>query len=318
MGLDLCEHYPEARRLFEQADRLLGFSLSRLCFDGPEEELNRDLNAQMTVYTVSCILTDLLKAQGVYPDVVAGYSSGFYAAAYAAGCYGFEEGLFVVERAGRILLEEGRRPEGSMAVIFGLALEPVEEICRRVGDVDIAILNTPRQTVISGLSSSVRRAMAISLEEGALDTYTLPAQIAYHSRFMKQGSRRFFSEIERWDMGSPRVPLVSYSSLEPVNHERDLKEVMANQLYRSVRWIELVREINRDGQTRFVEVGPGAVLSRTLRWVDRNILFEVTGNRKGLKRVIEKYKSSSQGASHDGRIRFGSPDANRGPGNKEG
>lgn len=311
MGLDLFDHYPDARRLFERTDRLLGFSLSRLCFDGPEDQLNRDLNAQMAVYIVSCILTDLLKAQRVCPNVVTGYSSGFYAAAYAAGCFGFEEGLLVVKRAGEILLEEGRKPEGSMAVIFGLDPEPIEKICRRIGNVGIAILNTPRQTVISGLSSSVKRAMSLALEEGALDAYTLPAQIAYHSRFMKRGSDRFFSEIEKWDMGSPRVPLISYASLKPVIHGMDLKKAMADQLNRPVRWIDLIRKMNHDGQTRFIEVGPGAVLSRTLRWVDRNILFEVTANRKGLKRVTEKYKRSSQGASNDGQIRMVRPDANR-------
>ncbi len=296
MGLDLYEHYPEARRSFERADRLLGFSLSRLCFEGPEDELNQDLNAQMSVYVVSCVLTDLLKAHGIFPAVLTGYSSGFYAAAYAAGCYGFEEGLLVVKEAGRILLRHGRKAKGAMAVIFGLALDAVDKICRHVGDVDIAILNTPRQTVVSGLSSAVKRVTAIAIEEGALDAYPLPAQLAYHSRFMKKGARRFFEKIEKWSMASPRMPLLSYASLKPVLHGRDLKKMMADQLCRPVRWIELIRSLNRDGETRFVEVGPGAVLSRTLRWVDRNLLFEVTGNRKRLKRIIEKYQISSQDA----------------------
>jgi len=120
MGFDLYQTYPEAREIFDHADRLLGFSLSRLCFEGPEEELNRDLNAQLAVYTVSCAFTDILTTQNILPDVVSGYSSGFYSAAYAAGCFDFAGGLYIVKRAGKILLGEGQKIEGSMAVIFGL------------------------------------------------------------------------------------------------------------------------------------------------------------------------------------------------------
>ena len=153
MGLDLYHTHPEAREIFDQADHLLGFSLSRLCFEGPEEELNLDLNAQLAVYTVSCILTDVLRANNVLPDVVSGYSSGFYAAAYAADCFDFADGLHLVRRAGEILLDNGRKIDGAMAVIFGLSLEKVDSICQQVGAAEIAILNTPRQTIISGISS---------------------------------------------------------------------------------------------------------------------------------------------------------------------
>jgi [acyl-carrier-protein] S-malonyltransferase len=163
MGSDLYQCHAMAREVFDQADHNLGFSLSRLCFEGPEEELNQDLNAQLAVFTISCIVTDLLVANDIPPDAVSGYSSGFYAAAYGAGCFDFADGLELVRRAGEILLEEGMKIDGGMAVIFGLSLEKVSRICEKVGEVEVAIRNTATQNVISGIGSSVEKATELSL-----------------------------------------------------------------------------------------------------------------------------------------------------------
>ena len=230
MGLDLYQSYSEARKIFDHADRLLGFSLSRCCFEGPEEELNRDLNAQLAVYTVSCALTDILMTQNIFPSVVSGYSSGFYSAAYAAGCFDFEGGLHIVKRAGEILLDEGQKIEGSMAVIFGLPLEEVKHICRQAGDAEVAIINTPRQIVISGIGPSVTKAMEISLTEGALDVYNISVATAYHSKFMENSSTRFLRELGDVHLKDPQLPLISYLSLEALPNEKELKNIMAAQL----------------------------------------------------------------------------------------
>lgn len=179
MGFDLYQNYPVARQIFDQADRILDFPFSSLCFKGSQEELDRDLSAQLAVYTVSCILTAILKANNIFPDIVSGYSSGFYAAAFAAGCFEFSYGLNLVKQAGEILLEEGRKIDGGMAVVFGLSPEKVKDICRQVGNVEVAILNTPRQIIISGISSSINEAMELSLKEGALDVYPLSVATAY-------------------------------------------------------------------------------------------------------------------------------------------
>lgn len=289
MGFDLYQTYPEAREMFDQADQLLGFSLSRLCFQGPEEELNRDLNAQLAVYTVSCILTDLLKTNNISPDVVSGYSSGFYAAAYAAGCFDFAHGVYVVKRAGEILLEEGRKIDGNMAVIFGLPLEKVNSICQQIGDVTVAIRNTPRQTIISGLGPSVRRAMEVSLSEGALDAYVLSVATAYHSRFMEKSSARLLTEIEDEYLENPRIPLISYLFLEPVANKEELKKVMAAQLSRPVLWVDLIKRLRNSNIRLVVEVGPGEVISRTVRWIERNIEIVNTSTHGRLLETIERY-----------------------------
>ena len=289
MGFDLYQTYPEAREKFGLADRTLGFSLSGLCFEGPEKELNHDLNAQLAVYTVSCIVTDVLRMNNVLPDVVSGYSSGFYAAAYAAGCVDFAHGLSIVRRAGEILLDEGCLIDGSMAAIFGLPLKKVECICLEVGDVEVAIHNTPRQNIISGIDSSVKRAMERSLTEGALDAYILSAATAYHSRFMSESSARFLREIKDTNLINPRMPLISYLSLDYVRNKWELSNIMAAQLSRPVLWVDLIKKISNDCTKSVLEVGPGEVISRTVRWIDRNIKISNTATKGRLLKSIQRY-----------------------------
>ena len=290
MGLDLYQTYPEARAMFDQADQILGFPLSQLCFEGPLEELSDDVNSQLAVYTVSCVLTDLLKANNVLPHVVSGYSSGFYAAAYAAECFDFARGLSIVRQAGEILLEEGRSRKGGMGVVFGLSPEDVSDICRRTKDVEVAILNTPRQTVVSGLTASVKKAVEQSLTEGALDAYALPVAVAYHSSFMTQSSIRLLSEIEEDHLRHPRIPLISYLYLEPVPDKEELRNTMAAQLSRPVLWVDLIRRIQDTNISLCFEVGPGEVISRTVKWIDRDIEVLYVTTRERLLRAIEAYK----------------------------
>jgi [acyl-carrier-protein] S-malonyltransferase len=290
MGTELYQAYPQARELFDQADQVLGFSLSRLCFDGPEERLNEDLNAQLAVYTVSCVLTSLLKDHGVVPDMASGYSSGFYAAAYGAGCFAFIDGLHLVRRAGEILLEEGKKIDGAMALIFGLSKEEVEGLCRQVGNVEPAIMNTPRQIVISGLASFVGKAMELAKEKGALDAYPLSVATAYHSRFMEKSSIRLLKEIKDGRWKDPKMPLISYLYLKPVD-KNELGKVMAAQLSRSVLWVDLIRKLRNSAARLFIEVGPGSVISRTVRWIDRDIDILAASDKESLQKAVERCKT---------------------------
>jgi len=291
MGFDLYQTYPEAWKIFDHADRLLGFSLSRLCFEGPEEELSSDLNAQLAVYTVSCAMTDILMTQNILPSVVSGYSSGFYSAAYAAGCFDFASGLHIVKRAGEILLDEGGEIEGSMGVIFGLSLEKVKNICRQAGDVEVAIINTPRQIVISGISSSVTKAMEISLGEGALDVYNISVATAYHSKFMENSGTRFLRELGDVHLNDPQLPVMSYLSLETLPDEKKLKNIMATQLSHPVLWVDLIKKLGNKNNRLFVEVGPGTTLFRAVKWIDRNIEIMNTAKTDNLSGVIERCKA---------------------------
>jgi len=288
MGLDLYRSYPRAKVLFGRADRLLGFSLSRLCFEGPDDALNADLNAQLAVFTVSCIVTDLLAKNNVLPSLVSGYSSGFYAAAYAAGCFDFEQGLSLVRQAGEILLEEGKKIDGAMAVVFGLSVRKIAEICSQVGGADVAILNTPRQIIISGIRPSVMLVSKICLREGALDGYLLPVTTAYHSTFMKKSGILLLKEIRNDPFKDPRVPLVSYLSLCHVSDRQDLVKTMAAQLSGPVRWVDVIKNMCHDDTRLFLEVGPGTLLSRAVRWIDRRVEVGATTPKINVLKAIQR------------------------------
>jgi [acyl-carrier-protein] S-malonyltransferase len=289
MGLDLYVAHPRVRELFEEADRFLGYPLSRYCLRGPDELLNQDLNAQLGVYLLSCAVTDLLSENEVLPAAVSGYSSGFYAAAYAAGCFGFLQGLEIVGIAGEVLLEETGGIDGAMAVVFGLSVAEVERICRDVGDVDVSIVNTPRQIIVSGLKPSVERVMEVAMYDRALDTYLLPAAVPYHSRFVAGCTDRLLKKMTAMRMHPPRVPLYSYSLLRPVDDQDALKKAIALQLSRPVLWEELIRKLQGNGGP-FIEVGPGRMLGRTIRWIDRKTEVWQTGTKEGLFNTIEMNK----------------------------
>jgi [acyl-carrier-protein] S-malonyltransferase len=176
-----------------------------------------------------------------------------------------------------------------MAVIFGLSPEKVDSICHQTGNAQVAILNTPRQTVISGIASSVRRVMELSLKEGALDAYSLSVDSPYHSRFMKQGGLRLLGEIKDLDLRNPQIPLVSYLSLNSVPDKSELRGVMARQLSHPVLWVDLIKGLHSDNIGLFVEVGPGEVISRTVRWIDRDIEIVNTANKGKLFKTVERY-----------------------------
>jgi [acyl-carrier-protein] S-malonyltransferase len=288
MGRDLYEHFPEARKRFAQADRFLGYALSELCFEGPPAELNRDLQAQLAVYIVSCILTDLLMAQQIFPAATSGYSSGFYAAGYAAGCYDFEQGLSIVRRAGEILLAEEQKLQGTMANIFGLSRSKVQAICDRTGGLEIGIFNTPSQMIISGPQVAVNKALALAKAEGALDAYLIRAAVPYHSSYLEHCSWRLQAELKHMVLRDPQVPLLSYLGLSPVKNQKELKEIMGMQLSRPVFWVDLIRKFQPG---LLIEVGPGMVLSRSIRWINREAEVIPTADRQGFLNVLAKVQS---------------------------
>jgi [acyl-carrier-protein] S-malonyltransferase len=288
MGADLCDAYPFAGKRFQEADNFLGYSLQKLCVEGPRETLAQDLNAQLGIYTISAIVTDLLKTQHIVPDLCTGYSSGFYAAAYAAGCFDFLTGLSIVKKAGEILLKEGQAFGGGMAVIFGLPHKQILAISRKVGSVDIAIHNTPRQIVVSGLKPGIQAVMAEAMREGALDTDWLPAATAYHSRFMAGAGNLLREEIDRDIISSPQIPLYSYSTTQQIMDRDDLLNVMVMQLSHPVLWVDLIRKLRHNFVHTLVEIGPGTMLSRSIRWIDRHIDTLETTSVNRIQDVVQK------------------------------
>ena len=295
MGANLYETFPEAQALFDQADEILGFSLKRLCFQGPETELNQDINAQLAVYVISCCITDILKKRNILPQVAAGYSSGFYGAAYCAGCFDFSQGLEIVKIAGETLIAKGSAVKGAMAVIFGISIEELNILCKSKSDVEIAIINTPRQIIISGLLPAVEQVMEKSISIGALDAYLLPAKCAYHSTFMLPAGRDFLKKSDNFSLKPPMIPLIPYHTLTPVENQQSLIKVMADQLSSTVRWVELIQMIKKQFPGPLIEIGPGAVICGTVRWIDRNLTILNTSSVKRLQntvKIIQGFESS--------------------------
>lgn len=290
MGADLCETYSLAGKRFQQADDFLGYSLQNLCTHGPREPLFQDVNAQLGIFTISTIVTDLLKNENLVPNICTGYSSGFYAAAYAAGCFDFLTGLSIVRKAGEILLQEGQNCDGGMAVIFGLSCEQVLSISQKVGPVDMAIHNTPRQVVISGLKPGVEEVMTEAMHQGALDTHWLPTATAYHSRFMANAGELLRNEVDIDDISTPQVPLYSYATTQQIMDNRTLIDVMAMQLSHPVLWVDLIRKLRHNLAHTLVEIGPGTMLSRSIRWIDRHIPIMDTSSPNRIQDVVQKLR----------------------------
>ncbi len=290
MGSDLVVQYPEARQRFEQADEYLNFSIKEHCFKGPAEALNQDLNAQLGVYIVSTIVTDILYSNGIVPEVCTGYSSGFYAAAYAAGCFDFLTGLFIVHKAGKLLLELGQEFEGGMGVIFGLPKERIQSITQSAGDVDIAIQNTSRQIIISGLRPNVARIMDEALSAGALDTTWLPVSTAYHSRFMSGAGCSLLKALDKTKLNAPKIKLYSYSTTKKINTPDELVKLMALQLSHPVLWVDLIHQLRHNQLATLVEAGPGTMLSRSIRWIDRHVQMLDTSTSGHVQNVIQQLK----------------------------
>jgi [acyl-carrier-protein] S-malonyltransferase len=264
MGAGLARSYPEARAVFEQADAVLGFPLSRLCFEGPEAELGRTENTQPALYTVSLAVAAVLERLGIEPAAAAGHSLGEYSALAAAGAIGFEEGLRLVRRRGEVMAAISASTPGGMAAILGLPAAAVVGVCREAagGEVlDVANYNAPDQTVISGAEMAVARGMAAAKEQGAARVVRLNLSAPFHSRLMAGAAERLAPALAALSIIAPRVPVVANVTADYVRTPEAIRAALLAQLAGSVRWTETVLRLAADGVERGIEVGPGRVLA---------------------------------------------------------
>lgn len=269
MGRELCEQFPELKsRLFDRADELLGFPLTRLCFEGPEAELTRTENAQPALLLVSIAALEALRSQGINPDAVAGHSLGEYSALVAAGALGFEDALRTVRRRGELMAGIGDTVAGGMAAVMGLPPEAVEAVCREAADagvVQVANYNAPEQSVISGELAAVERATALAKERGAGRIVMLNVSAPFHSRLMAPLRDEMAAVLDQVAVQAPNVPIVANVTAEVVRTPDEIRRALADQVAGPVRWTATLQRLAADGITRFVEVGPGRVLTGLTR-----------------------------------------------------
>jgi [acyl-carrier-protein] S-malonyltransferase len=265
MAKDLFEAHSASRALMEQADAILGFPLSGLCFNGPEEELRQTKNTQPAIFLHSVAL---YSAMGTEPSMVAGHSLGEYSALVAAGALSFEDALRLVRLRGELMQRAGEEHPGTMAAIVGLSGEAVEEICREAassGIVRPANFNSPGQVVISGSVAGVHKGMELARSRGAKIVKELVVSGAFHSPLMESAQEGLKEGLARTAVRDARIPVYANVTGEPVRHAEEIRSLLYRQLTSPVRWEESVNNMARDGMTACTEVGPGKVLQGLVR-----------------------------------------------------
>ncbi len=275
MGASLAQEYPEARQVFEQADALLGFSLSRLAWEGPEERLNDTVNTQPALLVHSVAALRVLRRR--FPEVqaafVAGHSLGELSALVAAGALPFEEALHLVRRRGELMKAAGERAPGGMAAILGLDIPVLETICQEAStpdeSVQIANDNCPGQVVISGDLQALERALEAARQAGARRAVRLAVSIAAHSRLMRSAQEAFSQAVEAAPLAPPRLPVVGNVTARPLETPQAIRADLQAQLTSRVRWTESITWMTTQGVDTFLEIGSGNVLSGLVRRIAR-------------------------------------------------
>ena len=266
MGKDLWERSNAGREFFERADQLLGFSLSRICFEGPEEELTQTKNTQPALFVHSLVLANLVRDERAV--AAAGHSLGEYTALVYAGAITFEEGLRLVRLRGELMQKACDEQPGTMAAIIGLDPKAVGEVCCKAwtsGIVQAANYNSPGQVVISGSVSGVRKAMELAKVRGARMVKELTVGGAFHSPLMESAMEGLKRVIEETEIREARIPAYMNASAKPAKKPEEIRDALAQQLTSAVRWEESIRNMIADGLTRFVEVGAGKVLQGLIK-----------------------------------------------------
>lgn len=274
MGKDLAGKYPVARQTFEEADGALGFSISRLCFEGPEEQLKLTEYQQPAICTVSVAALRVLAEQGVTPSVVAGHSLGEYAANVAAGSLDFADAVRTVRQRGRFMQEAVPAGQGAMAAVLGLGSEDTARACDDAAAetqniVSPANFNSPEQTVISGEAPAVSRAAELCKERGAKRVVMLNVSAPFHCALMQPAQDRLAELLHEITFRDARVPVCVNVDARLETSGSALREALIRQVTGAVRWVESMRLLIGQGPGRFVEVGPGKVLTGLMRQIDR-------------------------------------------------
>ena len=272
MGKDLYEGSPTAKMLFEKADETLGFPLSRICFEGPEEELKQTKNTQPAIFLHSIVLFHLLKRTPF--DMAAGHSLGEYSALVAAGALTFEDGLKLVRLRGELMQQAGIKYPGTMAAIVGLDSKTINELCAEISAdelVQAANYNSPGQVVISGSTVGVRRAMESAKIRGAKIVKELQVSGAFHSPLMESAQTGLKEVLDRIEIKDPAVPVYANVTARPTHSAEEIRRLLFQQLLSPVRWEESIVNMITDGASTFVEIGPGKVLQGLVKRINGNV-----------------------------------------------
>lgn len=287
MGRDLADASDAARRTFEEADDALDFALSRLCWQGPEDELTATKNAQPAILVHSIAAYRALAGELGDVALAAGHSLGEFSAYVAAGALTFADGVRTVRRRGELMFAGGTARPGTMAAVLGLDDADVERVCREASGADgecvPANYNSPGQIVISGDVAAIERATVLAKDAGAKRALKLNVSGAFHSPLMKVAEAGLRAQLESVTMDVPAFPVVSNVTARPVMDPAEAKQLLVAQLTSPVRWTQSVQAMATHGVSRMIEVGPGSVLSGLVKRIDRSIETRTAGTAAELE-----------------------------------
>jgi len=287
MGRDLYDNFSSARAVFEEADEAVGFPLSRLCFEGPEDELRQTINAQPALVATSfaCLKAaeEVSEGDGLPPPAfVAGHSLGEYTALAAADVLDFANTVYLARERGRLMYEAGMKQPGSMAAIIGLEESALAEVCRET-DTRIANINCPGQMVISGAVDNITRAAELAKARGAARTIPLQVSGAFHTPLMQPAVDGLSEIMPTLMFQAPTVPIIANTTAQPLTTGEEVKAELLEQLCHSVQWQRSIEYMIDNGVTRFIEIGPGKVLTGLVRRINRDVEALNTGDLEAIK-----------------------------------
>jgi len=300
MGKELADKYPSARAVFEEADQALGFSISKMCFAGSEEDLKQTANTQPAILTCSVAIYRVVAERGLNPDFVAGHSLGEYSALVAAGSLKFSDAVQVVRKRGQYMQEAVPAGHGAMAAIMGLSPAVVADACKRAAENEVcapANLNSPEQTVISGNAGAVKRAVEIASQLGAKRAVMLAVSAPFHSALMMPAQEKLAADLKKITFSDLRVPLITNVDADTETSGEEARDALIRQVSMPVRWEESMRTLIDEGVNTFVEVGPGRVLTGLLRQIERSVSTLNVEDEKSLAATMEKVAGARSDAA---------------------
>ncbi len=288
MGRDLYDNFDSAKALFEQADEVLGVPLSRLCFEGPEDELRLTINAQPALVVVSfaCLQVthDVSGGSLPAPAFVAGHSLGEYTALAAANVLDFATTVYLARERGRLMHEAGLKKPGGMVAIIGLDEALLAEVCNET-DTRIANFNCPGQLVISGAEENLTKAADLAKAKGASRTIPLPVSGAFHSPLMQPAVDGLSEIIATVNFQEPTVPIIANTTAQPLTTAEQVKAELITQLCNGIQWQRSIEYMVDDGVSTFIEIGPGKVLTGLIRRINKNVNTLNVGDVQAVKNL---------------------------------
>ncbi|WP_307396325.1 ACP S-malonyltransferase [Bacillus horti] len=292
MGLELAEHYPEAKEIFEQADNALGYSLSKLCFEGPEEDLKLTYHTQPAILTTSIAFYEVFKKHTQKPTYVAGHSLGEYSALVAAEALAFEDAVQIVRKRGQFMDEAVPAGEGAMAAVIGGEREVIGQICEEItltgNSVQMANMNCPGQIVISGTKEGVEQA-GVKLKEAGGVRRVIPLVVSgpFHSDLMKPAASKLSHVLEGTTFQTAKVPVVTNVDARPVMLGEDIEHALVEQVFSPVLWEDSIQWMIEAGVSTFIEIGPGQVLSGLVKKINKEVTHYSVSDLASLEKAIQ-------------------------------